>query len=139
MWTTSDPTSAQTKLTCRLTLVHYSRYYCHQNRGQNYQNYFAIAFSGILVVFFVGTFIHPFNHLGVFIFRIFIFVFLYRRLICDRNATGFSLKRQNNFFIRYLPFKKVTLLREEILVGRYFVEFYFTILGLNREIQFCKT
>ena len=67
------------------------------------------------------------------------FVFLYRRLICDRNATGFSLKRQNNFFIRYLPFKKVTLLREEILVGRYFVEFYFTILGLNREIQFCKT
>ena len=101
--------------------------------------HFAIAFSGMFVVFFVGTFIHPFNHLGVFIFRIFIFVFLYRRLICDRNATGFSLKRQKNFFIRYFPFKKVTLLREEILAGRYFVEFYFTILGLDREIQFFET
>ena len=101
--------------------------------------YFANAFSGIFVVFFVGTFIHPFSHLGVFIFRIFIFVFLYRRLICDRNATGFSLKRQKNFFIRYFPFKKVTLLREEILAGRYVVEFYFTILGLNCKIQFCET
>ena len=103
------------------------------------RTHFAIAFSGMFVVFFVGTFIHPFNHLGVFIFRIFIFVFLYRRLICDRNATGFSLKRQNNFFIRYFPFKKVSLLREEILAGRYFVEFYFTILGLDSDIQFCET
>ena len=94
---------------------------------------------GIFVVFFIGTFIHPFNRLGVFIFWTFIFVFLYRRLICDRNATGFSLKRQKNFFIRYFPFKKVTLLREEILAGRYVVEFYFTILGLNCKIQFCET
>ena len=101
--------------------------------------HFAIAFSRMFVVFFIGTFIHPFNHLGVFIFQIFIFVFLHRCLICNRNATGFSLKRQNNFFIRYFPFKKVTLLREEILVGRYFVEFYFPILCLNRKIQFCKT
>ena len=116
MWTTSNPTSAQTKLTCRLTLV---RELLHQNRGQNYRNSFRDHFLRNVRCFFVSTFIHPFNHLGVFIFLMLIFVFLYRRLICDRNATGFSIKRQNSFFLRYFLFKEVTLLREEIFVGRY--------------------
>ena len=132
MWTTSDPMSAQTKLTCRLTLVHYSS----KSWSELSEFISRSLFPGYSLF---SSLVHPFNHLGVFIFRIFIFVFLYRRLICNRNATGFSLKRQKNFFIRYFPFKKVTLLREEILVRRYFVEFYFTILGLNREIQFWET